>query len=60
MPPASSRIYVLKEGYCCERGTHQELMAQGGTYYNMASLQRLDSKGGPDWVRQAGGACEAQ
>ena len=52
--PAGSRIYVLKEGYCCEQGTHQQLMAQGGTYYNMASLQWLDGRG-----KSGGGARQA-
>lgn len=35
------RIYVLSEGHCVEQGTHQDLMARQGHYYNMASLQSL-------------------
>lgn len=33
------RIYLLSEGHCVEQGSHQELMAKQGQYYNMASLQ---------------------
>ena len=36
----SDVIYVLKEGRCCERGSHEELMAKNGEYYSMAKLQQ--------------------
>ena len=32
-------IYVLDKGRIIERGTHEELLALGGTYYKMYSLQ---------------------
>jgi putative ABC transporter ATP-binding protein exp8 len=32
-------IYVLDKGRIIESGTHEELLALGGTYYKMYSLQ---------------------
>ena len=37
---ASDVIYVLKDGYCCEQGNHEELMEKKGQYYSMAKLQQ--------------------
>jgi ATP-binding cassette, subfamily B, bacterial len=36
---SADRIYVLNEGCLVESGTHQELMAAGGTYAELFSLQ---------------------
>ena len=38
---SASRIYVLNEGCLVESGTHEELMAAGGTYAELFSLQAL-------------------
>jgi ABC-type multidrug transport system fused ATPase/permease subunit len=35
----ADRIYVLHEGQVVEDGTHHELMATGGRYSEMFSLQ---------------------
>ncbi|CAE7460723.1 Abcb5 [Symbiodinium sp. CCMP2592] len=35
----SDVIYVLRDGHCCEQGSHEELMEQMGVYYSMATLQ---------------------
>jgi ATP-binding cassette subfamily B protein len=35
-------ILVLDDGRVVERGTHQELLAQRGVYYRVASLQAAD------------------
>jgi ABC-type multidrug transport system fused ATPase/permease subunit len=35
----ADRIYVLHEGRVVEDGTHQELVAAGGRYADMFSLQ---------------------
>ena len=37
-------IVCMKDGAVCERGTHAELMALGGTYANLVSKQLLDDK----------------
>ena len=36
----SDAIYVLKDGYCCEKGSHEQLMDLKGQYYKMAKLQQ--------------------
>ncbi|CAE7361167.1 ABCB1, partial [Symbiodinium sp. KB8] len=36
----SDVIYVLKNGRCCEQGSHDELMELKGEYYSMAKLQQ--------------------
>ena len=36
---SADRIYVLNEGYVVESGTHEELVAAGGTYAELFSLQ---------------------
>lgn len=38
---SADRIYVLNEGCLVESGTHEELMAFGGTYAELFSLQAL-------------------
>ena len=34
------RIFVLKEGFLCEQGTHQELLEQNGEYANLIRIQQ--------------------
>ena len=36
---SADRIYVLSEGYVVEAGTHSELVALGGTYAELFTLQ---------------------
>jgi ATP-binding cassette subfamily B protein len=36
---SANKIVVLDSGYIAEEGTHDELMAQGGLYYHLASQQ---------------------
>ena len=38
---SAHRIYVLHEGRVVESGTHQELVARGGTYAELFMLQAL-------------------
>jgi ATP-binding cassette subfamily B (MDR/TAP) protein 1 len=37
-----SRIYYLRAGEVLEEGTHDELMAKRGLYYDSVNLQSLD------------------
>lgn len=39
----ADRIYVLRQGEIIESGTHDELIAQGGMYYDMYQLQTTDA-----------------
>ena len=36
---SADRIYVLNEGYVVESVTHEELLAVGGTYAELFTLQ---------------------
>ena len=36
---SADRIYVLNEGFVVESGTHEELVAAGGTYAELFALQ---------------------
>ena len=40
----SDVIYVLRDGHCCEQGSHEELMDQMGIYYSMATLQQAKTE----------------
>ncbi|CAE7464917.1 Abcb1 [Symbiodinium natans] len=40
----SDVIYVLKEGRCCEQGSHEELMERQGEYFGMAKLQQAKAE----------------
>lgn len=39
----ADRIYVLRQGEIIESGTHDELIAQSGMYYDMYELQTTDA-----------------
>jgi ABC-type multidrug transport system fused ATPase/permease subunit len=39
----AERIYVLQNGQIAESGTHDTLLAAGGLYHHVASLQMGDS-----------------
>lgn len=39
----ADHIYVLRQGEIIESGTHDELIAQGGMYYDMYELQTTDA-----------------
>jgi ABC-type multidrug transport system ATPase subunit len=38
-------IYVLDSGRVVESGTHQELIGQGGTYFNLYQAQAMAKNG---------------
>jgi ATP-binding cassette subfamily B multidrug efflux pump len=40
----ADRILVLHRGRLCESGTHDQLMASGGLYHNLYTLQVLDEE----------------
>ena len=44
----SDRIFVLDEGMIIEQGTHQELISQGGYYYNIYKEQHKSRKKGQE------------
>eukprot|EP00437_Effrenium_voratum_P006528 CAMPEP_0181433018 /NCGR_PEP_ID=MMETSP1110-20121109/19072_1 /TAXON_ID=174948 /ORGANISM="Symbiodinium sp., Strain CCMP421" /LENGTH=1292 /DNA_ID=CAMNT_0023556451 /DNA_START=66 /DNA_END=3944 /DNA_ORIENTATION=+ len=46
----SDVIYVLKDGRCCEQGSHEDLLELRGEYYSMAKLQQAtrDDKDGEE------------
>jgi ABC-type multidrug transport system fused ATPase/permease subunit len=37
-------MIVIEHGETVEIGTHEELMAQHGNYYNLLSMQQLEQK----------------
>jgi len=41
---AADVIYVLREGRCSEKGTHDELMEMRGEYHSMAVLQQAKAR----------------
>ena len=47
----SDIIYVLKDGRCCEQGSHDELMERQGEYYSMAKLQQAKGEENKDETR---------
>ena len=38
----ADEILVMEGGLITERGTHQELMDQEGTYYSLVNMQNLE------------------
>mmetsp|Transcript_164 Transcript_164/g.364 ORF Transcript_164/g.364 Transcript_164/m.364 type:complete len:1262 (-) Transcript_164:6-3791(-) len=42
------RIYVLKNGRCCEQGSHNELMMMRGEYFSLAAAQQSAAFEGDD------------
>jgi len=53
----ASQVIVLDHGVVVERGTHDELLALGGTYYKLYTMQFRDQEaaGRPVDVEQAAG-----
>jgi len=50
---AATQILVLSHGEIIERGTHTELLAQGGYYYNLYSMQFQYSERGVELTARA-------
>ncbi|MFN4328355.1 MAG: ABC transporter transmembrane domain-containing protein [Limnobacter sp.] len=47
---AADRIVVMNEGRIVETGTHRELVALGGLYAKLASLQFIDGQADTNWL----------
>ncbi|CAE7173775.1 ABCB1 [Symbiodinium microadriaticum] len=41
---SSDVIYVLRDGRCCEQGSHEDLIERQGEYYSMAKLQQANAE----------------
>jgi ATP-binding cassette subfamily B protein len=56
----ADQILVLEEGYVAERGTHEELLAQGGLYKEIYDLQLRDQERLRRELLALGGAAERE
>jgi ATP-binding cassette subfamily B protein len=49
----ADQVLVINEGEIIERGTHEELMAMGGFYYNLYMSQFKGKHNAPESIQQA-------
>ena len=56
----ASRIILLKNGAIAEQGTHDELMAQKGAYYELQSMQAAKGSSGAETIPSSSPAAAAR